>query len=229
MERLDIPYVEYNIVWDSGLLYSVCEDFLTVDTELVSAWHILQTQKKPNNVSLYQHFINCCEKLGVMNIVPDLDKMLVLDYIIANEDRHLNNFGLLCNAETLEWLGFAPIYDSGSSLGYDKLTSQVCSQTEITCKPFKKNHLDQVKLVSNFSWIDFNKLLDVGDIIREVFTAEKAKEFIDESRRESIIDGVKKRIETLQEIAITHVLTIDTMDGDVEENIAEEYMSKIKL
>ncbi len=41
--------------------------------------------------------------------------MIVLDYIIANEDRHLNNFGLLRNAETLEWYGFAPIYDSGSS------------------------------------------------------------------------------------------------------------------
>lgn len=138
MERLDILCVEYNIVWDSGLPYSVGEDFVTVDTELVSAWHILQTQKKPNNVSLYQHFINCCEKLGVMNFVQDLDKMLVLDYIIANEDRHLNNFGLLRNAETLEWLGFAPIYDSGSSLGYDKLASQIRSQTEITCKPFKK-------------------------------------------------------------------------------------------
>lgn len=229
MERLGIPCVEYSIVWDSGLPYSVCEDFVTVDTELVSAWHILQTQKEPNNVSLYQHFINCCEKLGVMNIVQDLDKMLVLDYIIANEDRHLNNFGLLRNAETLEWLGFAPIYDSGSSLSYDKLASQIRLQTEITCKPFKKNHLDQVKLVSNFSWIDFDKLLDVGDIIREVFAEEKAKEFIDESRIESIIDGVKKRIETLQEIAITHTLTIDTMDGDVEENIAENYMSKKKL
>ncbi len=34
--------------------------------------------------------------------------MIVLDYLIANEDRHLNNFGVIRNAETLEWLGFAP-------------------------------------------------------------------------------------------------------------------------
>lgn len=229
MERLGIPHVAYDLVWDNGSPYSVCEDFVTADTELVSAWRVLQTQKKPNNVSVYQHFINRCEELGVKNIVQDLDKMLVLDYIIANEDRHLNNFGLLRNAETLEWLGFAPIYDSGSSLGYDKVASQIRSQTEITCKPFKKNHLDQVKLVSDFSWIDFDKLSDVGDIIRETVAAEEAKEFIDERRIESIIDGVNKRIETLQGIAMVHTLTVDTTDGDVEEDIAEDYTPKMKL
>lgn len=229
MERLGIPHVAYDLVWDNGSPYSVCEDFVTADTELVSAWRVLQTQKKPNNVSVYQHFINRCEELGVKNIVQDLDKMLVLDYIIANEDRHLNNFGLLRNAETLEWLGFAPIYDSGSSLGYDKVASQIRSQAEITCKPFKKNHLDQVKLVSDFSWIDFDKLSDVGEIIRETVAAEEAKEFIDERRIESIIDGMNKRIETLQGIAMVHSLTADTTDGDVEEDIAEDYTPKMKL
>lgn len=34
-----------------------------------------------------------------------------------NKDRHFNNFGVLRNTETLEWLGMAPIYDSGSSYG----------------------------------------------------------------------------------------------------------------
>jgi len=31
-----------------------------------------------------------------------IDKMLVLDYIISNEDRHYNNFGFIRNADTLE-------------------------------------------------------------------------------------------------------------------------------
>lgn len=39
--------------------------------------------------------------------------MIVLDYLIVNEDRHQNNFGVVRNAETLEYLGAAPIYDSG--------------------------------------------------------------------------------------------------------------------
>ena len=125
MERLEIPHVPYTVIWNHGAPYSVCEDFVTKDTDLVPAWRIIQTQKKENNTSMYQHFVNCCEALGIKEVVPYLDRMIALDYIIANEDRHLNNFGLIRHAETLEWLGFAPIYDSGSSLGYDKVAGQI--------------------------------------------------------------------------------------------------------
>lgn len=229
MERLGISHVGYELIWDSGSPYSVCEDFVTADTELVSAWRILQTQKKPNNVSVYQHFVNCCQALGVTDTVKSLDRMLVLDYIIANEDRHLNNFGLLRNAETLEWIGFAPIYDSGSSLGYDKVASQIRSQADITCKPFKKSHADQIKLVSDFSWIDFDKLSDVDEIIRETMAVEEAQELIDERRIAAITDGVRKRIDTLQGMVLTHTITADTTDGDVEEDIAEDYTPKMNM
>ena len=70
--------------------------------------------------------------------------MIVVDYIVANEDRHLNNFGLVREAESLKWLGAAPIFDSGSSFGYDKL-------------------------VSSFEWIVFEKLKDAGELIRSAF------------------------------------------------------------
>ena len=137
--------------------YSVCEDFVTADTELISAWRIMQTQKKDNSKSVYRHFVDCCQTLGAPDVVPALDKMIVLDYLIANEDRHLNNFGLLRNAETLECLGFAPVFDSGSSLGYDKLNAEIRANKNITCKPFKKRHEDQLKLVSDFGWIKTRK------------------------------------------------------------------------
>ena len=126
----------------------MCEDFVTENTELIPAWRILKTQKKDNSTSVYQHFVNCCESLGIKGAVPFLDRMIVLDYIIANEDRHLNNFGVIRNAETLEWLGFAPIYDSGSSLGYDKTPGQIRSGKEVVCKPFKNHHAEQLKPVS---------------------------------------------------------------------------------
>ena len=100
MERLSIPHIPYSLIWNDGYPYSVCEDFVTPDTELVSAWRVMKTQKKSNSDSVYQHFVKCCRDLGVEDIVPTLDQMLVLDYIIANEDRHLNNFGLLRNPET---------------------------------------------------------------------------------------------------------------------------------
>jgi len=226
MERLNIPHVPYTMIWDKGSPYSVCEDFVTADTELVAAWRIINSKKKSNNMSVYQHFVSCCKDFGIMNVEQSLDKMLVLDYIIANEDRHLNNFGLLRNAETLEWIGFAPIYDSGSSLGYDKLPTQIRMQADITCKPFKKTHTEQLKLVSDFSWIDFDKLSDIETVIREVLSVEEAQELIDERRIEAISDSIRARIDILQGIAKTHTPTEDTTEGDVEEDIAADYLPK---
>ena len=96
MERLHIPHVPYRLVMQDGYPYSLCEDFITAQTELISAWHILQTRKRPNHVSLYQHYVDCAKELGIPGVVPALDQMLVVDYLIANEDRHLNNFGEMC-------------------------------------------------------------------------------------------------------------------------------------
>ena len=79
MERLGIPYVPYEVTWNRGAPYSVCEDFITRDTELVPAWRILKTQKKSNSVSVYQHFVNCCGGLGIQDAISFLDRMIVLD------------------------------------------------------------------------------------------------------------------------------------------------------
>lgn len=227
MDRLGIDHVPYNIIWEDGEPYSVCEDFVTRDTELISAWRIMQTQKKDNSTSVYQHFVNCCKSLGAPGVVPALDRMIVLDYIIANEDRHLNNFGLLRNAETLEWLGFAPIYDSGSSLGYNSLLSQIHTEKNITCKPFKRRHEEQLKLVTSFDWIDFSKLSDAGDMVREVFSDPQATELISENRKEAIAQMVERHIESLQTIAESHAPQEDHAEDDVEENIAEDYTQKL--
>lgn len=229
-ERLDIPHIPYTVIWNNGAPYSVCEDFVTRDTELVTAWRIMQTKKKSNSDSVYTHFLKCCDELGIPNTVPFLDRMIVLDYIIANEDRHLNNFGAIHNAETLEWLGMAPIYDSGSSLGYDKVASKIRSPRNIICKPFKNHHEEQLKLVSSFDWIDFSKFTDVKDIIVGTLSADGAIEFIDEKRIEAIADAVERRIQNLSQIAMTSSAEqIMSAEDDVEENVAEDYTTKISM
>ncbi len=209
---------------ESGAPYSVCEDFVTADTELIPAWRIMQTKKKENNVSVYRHFVNCCESLGIKDVVPFLDRMIVLDYIIANEDRHFNNFGVLRNAETLQWIGMTPIYDSGSSLGYDKMPAGIYAERDIICKPLKKSHEEQLKLVSSFKWIDFAKLSDVEELIYETFAMEGASDYVDEARARAICDTTQKRIKNLSEISIHYTPSENTStEDDVEENIAKDY------
>lgn len=227
MKRLEIPHIPYQLMWNHGAPYSVCEDFVTADTELIPAWRIMQTQKKENNVSVYQHFIKCCENLGIKGVVPFLDRMIILDYIIANEDRHFNNFGVLRNAETLEWIGMAPIYDSGSSFGYDKMPAQIYAERDVTCKPFKKSHREQLKLVSSFEGINFVKLSDVKELILETFAEKGTSDYVDDARVKAICDSTQKRIRDLIDMSMDYTPseTISTED-DVEENIAESYGSK---
>lgn len=230
MERLGIPHVLYTVTWNKGAPYSVCEDFVTDSTELVPAWRIIQTQKKDNSTSVYQHFVTCCEALGVKDVVPFLDRMITLDYLIANEDRHLNNFGLLRNAKTLEWLGFAPIYDSGSSLGYDKVAGQIRTERDVECKPFKKHHTEQLKLVTDFSWIDFDRLADVDELITKTLSADGAKEYMDDNRIKAVAETTTRRIQNLMQLSMTQApVQTDSTGDDVEENIAQDYSPKMTM
>lgn len=202
MRRLGIPHVPYTLIWNKNAPYSVCEDFVDKNTDLIPAWRILQTKKKSNSVSVYRHFVTCCEELGIQNVVPFLDRMIVLDYIIANEDRHFHNLGALRDAENLAWIGMAPIFDSGSSLGYDKTPAQMRSERDVICKPFKKHHIEQLGLVSSFDWINFDKLADVGGLITETLSADGAADYIDEARIRAIADSVQRRIGNLMRLAM---------------------------
>ena len=193
MQRLNIHHVDYTLIIENNKPYSLCENFITPDTELIPAWRILQSFKQPNDRSLYKHFIDCCEMLGVPDIKSALDKLLTLDYIIANEDRHWNNFALLRNADTLKWLGLAPVFDSGTSLWYN--TMHIGSP--ITCKPFHKDHSEQIQLVNDLSWYDVNALDGLENIIMEIFTVS---EEVDERRRTDIAKEIMKRANQVEQL-----------------------------
>lgn len=109
--RIEVNCVPYKIIKADRTFYSSCPDFITENTELVPAWHIISTQKKEKSTSIFEHLINCCHKIGIgsiENIKRGICTMLTIDFIIANTDRHYNNFGFLRNPDTLEWIGLCP-------------------------------------------------------------------------------------------------------------------------
>ncbi len=225
--RLGIPCVPYSVIWEKGAPYSICEDFVDESTELIPAWRIIQTKKKANNTSTYKHFVNCALSLGIPGVTGFLDRMIVLDYIIANEDRHLNNFGALRNADTLEWLGMSPIYDSGSSLGYDRSIPLMRNDNETVCKPFKKRHSEQLNLVSSFDWIDFDALSDIRELIISVLSDKRAEDYLDANRIRVIADLAEKRVKDIETLAGSGAISItDSTENDVEENTAASYDTK---
>lgn len=222
MDKLGIEHVPYTITWIDSKPYSVCEDFITKDTELISAWRVLQLRQKENHESSYLHYVNICKELGI-DIVPALDRMIVLDYIIANEDRHFNNFGLLRDANTLEWIGAAPIFDSGTSLWYDT-SARGISTYDIPCKPFKKKHSEQLRMVSSFDWLDISKLNGIEDEILNILCEDNAVQYVESERAKAIAAEVRKRIDTLEIIAASHdSYDVSSNGGDVEEVNAASY------
>lgn len=219
MNRLEIPHVTYSLTQEGGYPYSICEDFITSDTELISAWHIMQTRKKENHVSVYQHYKNCCSRLGIPDIQRALDQMVVLDYLIVNEDRHMNNFGVIRRADTLEYLGAAPIFDSGTSLWFDKPTSLIRADAKVTCKPFKTTHEEQLKLVTDFSWLDLSALNGITDEWCEIV---KDSLFVDKARREAICTSLSQRIKMLENLILSmpQKTFCDIVQHDVKQDIA---------
>lgn len=113
-KRLGFNYVSYNLEIVKDKVVSKCECFIDKNTELVSAYQIIYNNCDKDNA--YEAYIDLLEKKGIKDARSSLENMFILDYIMLNEDRHLNNFGIIRNVETLDWIGTAPIFDTGESL-----------------------------------------------------------------------------------------------------------------
>ncbi|MDR0782492.1 MAG: hypothetical protein LBE83_01865 [Propionibacteriaceae bacterium] len=194
MRRLGISHVAYRLTFDDGRPYALCENMVTTNTELVPALGILKTIKQPNQRGLFDHFLDCCEALGIRRARRSLYELLVVDYIIANENRHWGNFGLLRDPDTLEWHGPAPIWGSGTSLWYN--TGRIGPSAG--CKPFRTKHGDQVRLVEDFSWFDMESL---DGFEQEIIEILGVSEDIDEPRRLAIAASTLKRARRIARLA----------------------------
>ena len=104
------------------------------------------------------------------------------------------------------------------------------TRNNIICKPFKKTHGEQLKLVSSLEWFEASKLDGIEDEILEVFSDDKAAQYIDTERAKTIAAEVRNRIETVASMAMSHTQSYDisSTEGDVEEDVAESYGMKME-
>ena len=201
MKRLGIAHVPYSLEEHHGKYYSLCPNFVTTQNEFIPAWQVMTLLKKSNEQSDYEHLIRCCNHLGMTDARAGLEQMLVLDYLIANEDRHYNNFGFIRSADTLAFQGCAPVFDSGTSLWYN--TQNV--GREVGAKPFKKTHARQITLVSNLSWFDQNALLGLQE---EVMTILSVNRHLAQPKREAIVAKIMSNTEQIAQLATCVTRTI---------------------
>lgn len=116
-----IPFVNYTMCIEGYDICSVCKNFITEKTELVPASHIFQAtpfneaKDIPPEEHTYQHLVKAINKYQIPDGIEFIDKMLIVDKMLMNDDRHLGNFGFLRNVETGEFIEPAPLYDFGNA------------------------------------------------------------------------------------------------------------------
>lgn len=120
-----------------------------------------------------------------MKNIPQIEKqisdMIVLDSIIANEDRHFNNFGFIRNSQTLEWKCLAPVFDSGTSMFLNEPLRNLESgialiDYKVKSKPFAKTHTEQLKKLpcrKLCNTLPFENLDDIEDIFEKIFSSNE--------------------------------------------------------
>lgn len=160
------------------------------------AWQLLRTRAKPNHISLYQHYLERCEALGIPGAEHAVARRIVVDCLLMNEDRHLGNFGAVRWTDTLEYTEPASLFDTGSSLWVRAPTPLIQENAKATCKPFAASHGEQLQLVSDFRCLDESKLEGLGNIVRDVLSGSA---FIGAARCETIARALEQRALLLRE------------------------------
>ena len=156
----DVPYITYYLDYmsDEAENVSVCDCFTNRNVEYIPAWQ-LTANTKPNDVSEYEHYVNQLHSFGLTDVTSQLEQMIVLDALIANEDRHWGNFGALRYSESLEFIGLAPVFDNGNSLGYKAASVRRNRNADVSVA-FNKTHTLELKHVSSAMKVDWDGIMN---------------------------------------------------------------------
>ncbi len=93
------------------------------------------------------------------------------------------------------------------------------AKANVICKPFKNSHTEQIKLVTDFSWLDFSALKGIDEEFRVIIGDSL---IIDGARCSALCRALSGRIEMLEEIVRKGKsrIFVDSTKNDVAENIA---------
>ena len=193
------PYVTYNTMrlGNNSQIYCVCESFTSDEVELIPAIDVVDSKKKDNATSLYEHFIRVCSEHGLDEGItrPFLEYQIMTDFVLTNTDRHLNNFGVLRDSKTLKFIGMAPIFDSGNSMFWkNPRQPEYDDLVEISVNSFAKDEFRLLGYVKNPSQVDIAKLPH-PDGLYEIYEKDPLIPSLD-----SVIMGYRRKIDLLDHV-----------------------------
>ena len=194
-------YVSYSVVSDINQEFSSCPNMLGPDEELVSAADLMRRHRRDAGFGTYRSVLDALCETGLERPYLEgcLSKLFSCDYLLANFDRHLGNFGLIRDCVTLEYKGFAPFFDAGNSLWCNVRRLGAPSSYDYSPMPFlgwaAESPERQLRLFTDYAWlkdINLNPWIDVSlDILAR-------GGLIPESRLELIRHGMELHVRQFQ-------------------------------
>ena len=199
LNEYKIDHVHYTLgrTTDKNIPYSLCTCMVNRDSEYINAQYIMNIEeyyrKEP-----YLHYLEICKKNGLENVKTQIDEMLAMDFIAGNVDRHRGNFGIIRNADTLEWLQTAPLFDNGNCLFYDSENDDIENWGIDTLgKSFGDSNRLNLRYIEYPEWYgraDNNCITDIiADTLRE-------NERLKQERIDKLIYVVKERLKIFEGI-----------------------------
>lgn len=157
-KRLGFNHVTYTLDLYKNTVVSKCPCFINKDIELVTAYQVV-SDIWDFNVDSYEKYISKLEEMGINDARREVENMFILDFLIMNEDRHLNNFGIIRAVDTLKWVCVAPIFDNGQSLSINYYSEDELHVTGEGRFFYEVRSFDEIiKVVKDIKRIDVSKL-----------------------------------------------------------------------
>jgi hypothetical protein len=132
-------------------------------------------------------------KNGVLKFLKEhglqryVDELIVIDYLIGNYNRSLSDMGFFVDADTMEFIKVAPIFDYEESMDIDVEDNDLSGV-------FVDDINKQLEMVSDFSWVDFDAVEESIEELKRIFCiCDFTKEETDDLK-----EYLKKRMNQLK-------------------------------
>lgn len=194
-------YVPYELRVEGYLkYYSACPCMVDSDTEFVPAIQLHGSHQRRNDEDLGSFYIRVCKEHD-LDVESAVEKMIVVDYISANFDRHWNNFGILMDSDSRTFLKAAPIFDTGESFWCDKEKPPFVGyamRQQDAYRPFmRKLDLQLKRYCKSLAWFDGDALSGFTDSVAAALEMNPLLKN-DEGRIEAVCSAVEKRVEDVR-------------------------------
>lgn len=208
---LEVECVPYRVEYVQGKriqrLVSICPCVIGQNEEIIDAYSILKEYQIPlgEPMGTYHRYLKILQEHQIQGAEEAMQKMWMTDYLLLNEDRHLSNFGVIRNVETLRWERICPIYDTGRAMNtniskpyWDFREGEVKFFTSALVDSRILEQLFTIEILENV----LDALADLSKEYRNILERYQESLKLTESDIEILVAGYETRVEKFRGLCL---------------------------